>query len=140
MAKYITSLRDVECMSRAIEASSYGDHDINNVGCCIGHRGRPISTGWNTGDRTRVRGTFGHKDRTLRKECKNCASVHAEVAAWMKLPRSYKSMSKKTHTVKRYREKEHPRYLYCKTDSFRYPKGGQALRRMSIFPSSDRSI
>ena len=94
-------MKHSSCKAAAIEACSKGTHQINNVGACISYKNHILSVGWNTGDRTRLKGTLGYTStENTANACKGCASVHAEVAAWMQLPKVWKRTSKRLRSTK----------------------------------------
>ena len=105
------SIKHTACKSAALLACDKGTHSLNNIGACIGYKNKILSVGWNQGDRTRVSGTLSHTSTLDTTEaCKDCASVHAEVNAWMNLPKCWKVKSKGARSTKMgvqasYREK-----------------------------------
>lgn len=141
-------MKNSSCKAAAIEACSKGTHQINNVGACIAYKHRILSVGWNSGERTRLKGSLGYTStQSTVNACEGCASLHAEVAAWMQLPNVWKRASKMQSTkpcrTTKYCEKG-PRYqsldkfslplsfyLYSSEDSARKVKISEAMRELS---------
>lgn len=138
------SVKHLSCTSAALDACNYGTHSINNIGACIAYKNRILSVGWNTGDRTRLKGTLGRVtgEETV-NACKDCVSVHAEVAAWMQLPKIWKSRSLKSagsstcrRTAKycekgRVHQEDIARHLHRSQDSRWQGQARQAMRELS---------
>lgn len=153
----------------AIAACDNGTHSTNNVGACISYNNRVLSVGWNTGDRTRLKGTLGHTSTLdVIDACYGCASVHAEVAAWTKLPNAWKTKSrgasksrsksrgmKKSHSQRRstklggetpwcekvgYKESRTAQHLHCSQIAAWRSENGEAVRELLKIATAQRSL
>lgn len=134
-------MKNSSCKAAAIEAANKGKHQINNVGACIAYKNRILSVGWNSGDRTRLKGALGYTStEDTASACDGCASVHAEVSAWMHLPSGWKRSSTKLCRTTKYCQKgpkvrghqasTAPLYLHCPEDSSRKVEASETVREL----------